>query len=99
MFLNSCMVLSAKDIFLGLILGAVLISFFPCATIHPVAGTDLRPSFLINMVSEDLERKNFIFRSGLPEDACMASTSASLEPSDRGRVLRVLDGANGVFVD
>lgn len=39
------------------------------ATILPVARTGLRPNFLINVVSENFERKSFIFRSGLPEEA------------------------------
>jgi hypothetical protein len=34
-----------------------------------------------------------------PIEGLMTSTSTSLEPSDVGRVLRVLDGANRVFVD
>jgi hypothetical protein len=34
-----------------------------------------------------------------PIEGLMASTSTSLEPSDLGRVLWVLDGANRVFVD
>jgi hypothetical protein len=34
-----------------------------------------------------------------PIERLMTSTSTSLEPSDVGRVLRVLDGANRVFVD
>jgi hypothetical protein len=55
--------------FSGLVLGAVLMRFPLFATIHPVARTGLQPNFLINVVSENFERKNFIFQSGLPEEA------------------------------
>ena len=52
--------------------------------------------FLVSM-TECLRKDTKVLE--MPIEGLMVSTSTSLEPSDLGHVLWVLDGANRVFVD